>query len=113
MFISVMLRLRLRLIEYKQIDIKARQREVNLLFSGFAEEVGENVSETVKKVIVDKLKLATSAFQIVRAFRLDRIIKPKPQLFQRKTQHRQILLTYSDNRQVHLILNNSTLLQGS
>lgn len=105
---------RLRVIEYKQIDIEARQREVNLLFSGCTDVVGEDVIQTVKNVLIDNLKLDNSAFQIVKAFRLGRIIRlqSKPQSHQ-KTQHRQILVTFSDVRQVHLILNNATLLKGT
>lgn len=70
-----------------------------MLFSGCAEVVGEDIAETMKKVIFVKQELETSVLQIDKAFRLGRTIKPQPQLFRQKAQRRQNFFTFSDVRQ--------------
>lgn len=105
---------RLKLVEYKQIDLEARQKEVNLLFSNCDELLGENPVELVSSIIVDRLKIEKSSFHITRAYRIGRVFKPRPGTAPyRRPPTRQILATFNSVDQVHLILKNATLLKGT
>lgn len=48
---------RIRLLEYKQIVIEARNRKVNIIISGVIESPGENCVDIVTDIIDNNLKL--------------------------------------------------------
>lgn len=106
---------RIRLLEYKQMDIEARQREVNLIFSGCPEKEGEWPESTVEFVLGTKMNLDKN-FNIVRAFRMGRYRKQKPSVTGQPPPNpkpRSILATFSDVRQVHFILSKAKILKDT
>lgn len=94
------------MLEFRQLDNKARQKEVNLIFSGCPEVFVEYSECVVEKVLTENLKLQfPERIKIVRAYRMGQIKKPKTGERQPvKSKPRTIFVTFSDVSQVHCIL---------
>jgi hypothetical protein len=106
---------RLKLIEYKQIDIEVRSRQVNLVISGVEESSGESCIEIANDLINNTLHIDSTTFEISRAFRLGRILRPRaPHLRQyTKPPTRNILVTFRQSRDVDIVMNNAYKLRGT
>lgn len=62
---------RLKLLEYRSIDLEARSRRKNLLFKGIPEKRNENCFNEVRKLIVEELDIQRDMY-LERAHRLGR-----------------------------------------
>ena len=65
---------RIRLLEYKSIDLEARSRRNNLIFHGLAEFRNENCSEFICQFVKDHFDIDVDVTAISRADRLGRFI---------------------------------------
>ncbi|MEW8548621.1 MAG: hypothetical protein AB2693_34400 [Candidatus Thiodiazotropha sp.] len=63
---------RIRLLEYKSIDLEARSRRNNILFHGLRETRNENCIDIVCQFVQDQLQIQISDLDISRAHRLGR-----------------------------------------
>jgi hypothetical protein len=66
---------RLKLIEYKQIDIEVRSRQVNVVISGLEESPGESCIEIDNDLMNKTLNIDSTTFEFSRAIRLGRILR--------------------------------------
>ena len=94
---------RLLLSEYKSVDLEARSRRKNLLFSGFTEERDENCVIQISNFLRESLGIQSEVC-IDRAHRLGRF---------KRDQHRQIIIAFRDFSDVQLILSKAYKLKGS
>ena len=94
---------RLLLLEYKSVDLEARSRRKNLLFSGFTEERDENCVIQISNFLRESLGIQSEVC-IDRADRLGRF---------KRDQHRQIIIAFRDFSDVQLILSKAYKLKGS
>ena len=69
---------RLKLLEYRSIDLEARSRRKNILFKGIPENRRENCFEVVRNVIQDNLNIDRDMY-LERAHRLGRFDNNKTQ----------------------------------
>ena len=73
---------RIKLLEYKSIDIEARARRNNLLFYGFGEERNENCREKIGRLLCDKFNIQPENIVIERAYRIGKFrnnaLSPRP-----------------------------------
>jgi len=61
---------RVQLLEYKTIELEARQRECNLYIGGVAEAFGEDCWQLVNSVFTTDLQLREEDFTIVNTYRV-------------------------------------------
>lgn len=94
---------RVLLLEYKSIDLEARSRRKNLIFSGFSEARDEDCAQKLQHFIKEKLKV-TSTICIDRAHRLGRYSRGK---------ERGIIAAFRDHTDTELILSSAHHLAGS
>ena len=88
---------RIKLLEYRSIDIEARSRRRNLLFKGITEYGSiENCFELVRDFIADKLKISDDMY-LERAHRLGRL-KPN------QSKSRPIIVAFRDYYDTEIIL---------
>lgn len=73
---------RIKLLEYKSIDIEARARRNNLLFYGFGEERNENCRDKIGRLLCDKFNIQPENIVIERAHRIGKFrsnaFSPRP-----------------------------------
>jgi len=103
---------RLHYLEYKILDLEARTKERNLLFSGITESVGENPMEKVLLLLSDKLGFPAETVFIVEARRIGRVIHPNASN-RRPVRQRDILVTFGDVKSVNDILSRCRGLAGT
>lgn len=105
---------RVRLLEYKSIDLEVRNRECNIIISGVPEKVDENTSDVVESILQKHLDLDTPV-HLLQAYRLGRIIRPRaPHLpAVSKPQHRTILARFAYAYEVELLLSSAYKLKGT
>ncbi|KAH3730682.1 hypothetical protein DPMN_143948 [Dreissena polymorpha] len=102
---------RLRLLEYKSLDIEARSLRNNLIFNGFPECVGtEECTQTILEFLTSKLNMTLGLHSIVEARRIGRRIVARAQ---GTTRGRAILVTLSDPRYVNDIMDSAKLLKNT
>ena len=94
---------RLKLLEYRSIDLEARSRRKNILFKGIPENRRENCFEAVRNVIQDNLNIDRDMY-LERAHRLGRFDNNKI---------RPIIVAFRDFCDVEDILNSAPNLRGS
>lgn len=106
---------RLRLLEYKQIDIEARSRAPNILITGVIESRDENCLEIAADIMKTRLELDPSSFVILRAYRMGRIIRPRASHLgpSPKPKPRHIMVTFSQAIEVDCLMENAFKLKGS
>ena len=63
---------RVRLLEYKSIDLEARSRRNNILFYGFSESKNENYKIKIIEMVQEELEIDLNESDISRAHRLGR-----------------------------------------
>ena len=63
---------RVRLLEYKSIDLEARSRRNNILFYGFSESRNENCKSKIIEMVQEELEIDLNESDITRAHRLGR-----------------------------------------
>ena len=63
---------RVRLLEYKSIDLEARSRRNNILFYGFGESRNENCKSKIIEMVQEELEIDLNESDITRAHRLGR-----------------------------------------
>lgn len=95
---------RLRLLEYKSIDLEARSRRNNLLFKGFPESRDENCGRTVINFLETKLGMDELP-SIERAHRLGR--------FNSEKGPRPIIVAFSFYKDTEDILSSARVLKGT
>ena len=94
---------RLKLLEYRSIDLEARSRRKNILFKGIPENRRENCFEAVRNVIRDNLNIDRDMY-LERAHRLGHFDNNKT---------RPIIVAFCDFYDVEDILNSAPNLRGS
>ena len=94
---------RLLLLEYKSVDLEARSRRKNLLFRGFSEERGENCATLITNFLRQSLGIAADVC-IDRAHRLG---------VYKHDKNRQIIVAFSDYKDVQDTMANASKLKGS
>jgi hypothetical protein len=107
---------RIRLLEYKQIDLEARTRASNLIISGIDEIQNENCIDHANSVI-EKMNLDPDSFVIVRAQRLGRVATPRASFLgpkpTSKPRPRQILVTFAQPVEVDFLISSAKNLKGT
>ena len=99
---------RLRLLEYKSIEMEARQLRGNLLFTGIAESVAtENCSDLVYDIINNNLQIDTSSMKITKAFRIGK------RQSNNNIRPRSILVTFLDPTITDVIMDNAKSLKNT
>ena len=93
---------RLKLLEYRSLDIEARSRRRNLLFKGIPEDRRENCFDLARHFISDELKIDRDMY-LERAHRLGRFNLNKT---------RPIIVAFRDFCDVEEIVNASAQLRG-
>ena len=94
---------RLKLLEYKSIDLEASSRRNNLIFSGIPEQMDENCTLTLENFIRDQLHV-TDWYPIRRVHRLGRF---------KRSDTRSIIALFLDYRDTQTILSSASKLKGS
>ena len=104
---------RLKLLEYKSIDMEARSIRNNLIFSGHHESKSggnEDPLRIIREFINNKLNMDSARVGIVEARRIGRRIVARSQ---GPPRCRAILVTFTDLRDVNAIMDNAKLLSGT
>lgn len=97
---------RLRLLEYKSLDIEARSRRNNLLIYGFTERRNENCTDRIIEFLENELCLDTvERSWIERSHRLGR--------FDRTKAARPIIVAFSSYHYIESIMANVSRLKGT
>lgn len=94
---------RMTLLEYKSLDIEARSRRHNLLFSGFTESRNENCKTLISLLARETLQIDKDIV-IDRAHRLGRF---------KQGQKRSVIVAFRDYSDVELVLSKANKLKGS
>ena len=97
---------RIRLLEYKSIDIEARGRRKNLLFYGFEEERNEVCRDKVRNFVMDKFDIHPDCVGVERAHRVGRF---NPQ----RQSPRPIIAVFRDYITTENIISQGRLLRGT
>ena len=98
---------RIKLLEYKSIDIEARSRRRNLIFRGIdGDEPNENCFEKVRDIIFNKLCIEDDMY-LERAHRLG------PRNIGHRNRPRPIIVAFRDYYDTELILEKAFRLKGS
>lgn len=63
---------RIRLLEYKSIDLEARSRRNNIIFHGLKESRSENCNDIICQFVYDQFQISINDANITRAHRLGR-----------------------------------------
>ena len=107
---------RIRLVEYKSIDMEARSRRNNLIFRGHPETVeNDNCVEIVRKFLLERLDL-DPGMCIQRAHRLGNMYMKRRNrggISTTNTQPRPIIVNFRDYQDVELILQNAKKLKDT
>ena len=106
---------RIRLVEYKSIDMEARSRRNNLIFRGRPETVENgNCVEIVRKFLIERLDLDPDMC-IQRAHRLGNMNMKRRSggISTTNTQPRPIIVNFRDYQDVELILENAKKLKDT
>ena len=95
---------RIRLLEYKSIDIEARSRRNNLLFYGLREVRGEDCKNIISQFVSDRFEIVISENAINKSHRVGRysINKTRP-----------IIVAFQDYSQVERIIKSAHMLRDS
>jgi hypothetical protein len=105
---------RVKLLEYRSIDLEARAREQNVILTGVPEIARENCIDVVADVIKNNLDLDPKTFNIYDAYRLGRVFKPRaPHLSPTKPQHRFILVSLSHRVEAEILMRNAHKLKDT
>ena len=99
---------RLKLLEYKSIDHEARLRERNIIISGLPELPNEICFTVTRDFIRDKLQVDMGMVTLTKVFRFGR-----RHTFRGSQRPRQILATFSDPREVGVVLENTYRLRDT
>lgn len=99
---------RLRLLEYKSIDLEVKTRACNLLFTGMNEQADENCSTLVNHLLVQTMLVDEASFKIKRAIRVGRKKTVRGRFIPRA-----ILVTFTDSFEVNNVLSYARNLGGS
>ena len=94
---------RLKLLEYRSLDLEARCRRKNLVFKGFPENRHENCFEEIRRFICEKLRIDRDMY-LERAHRLGRYNIDK---------NRPIIVAFRDFCDTEEILNACVLLKDT
>ena len=94
---------RLKLLEYRSLDIEARSRRHNLLFKGIAEDRRENCFDKVRRFIREELNIERDLY-LERAHRLGKYIHGKT---------RPIIVAFRDFYDIEKILGSAPNLRGT
>lgn len=98
---------RIKLLEYKSIDIEARSRRRNLIFRGIdGDEPNENCFEKVRDIIFNKLCIEDDMY-LERAHRLG------PRNIGHRNRPRPVIVAFRDYYDTELILEKAFRLKGS
>ncbi|WAR11517.1 hypothetical protein MAR_025697 [Mya arenaria] len=84
----------MKTLAYKSIDLEARSRRNNLIFSGFAENAGENCTSIIRDFLHNRLSIDSGHIYIPRA-------------------HRPIIVNLRDYGVIELVMANVRSLKGS
>ena len=104
---------RLKLVEYKSIDMEARSRRNNLIFRGHRENVeNDNCTDIIRRHLAEHLNLNPSIC-IQRAQRLGNINRRRGNRWGQNIQPRPIIVNFRDYQDVELILENANKLRGT
>ena len=102
---------RLRVLEYKSIDMEARLLRNNLLFTGHAEVLNaDDCYEIIKLHLVEKLEMDPMNFHITKAYRIG---KRQSTRARGVTRHRPILVSFRDANDVDVIMEKARLLANT
>ena len=102
---------RIRLLEYKSIDIEARSKQNNLIFSGLDESVlADDCRDIVQIFLNEQLNIDRGNYDITKAYRIGRKSFSKTN---KTIKNRSILVSFIDPRQVDLIMSQAYLLKGT
>ncbi|MES9882921.1 MAG: hypothetical protein ABW185_18795 [Sedimenticola sp.] len=102
---------RVKVLEYKSIDLEARSRRNNLLFRGIPETANEDSLSVIRDFLSTQLQL-TPDIPIHRAHRLGRMQYNRGERGFRP-RHRPIIVALRDYQDVELILSNTRNLTGT
>lgn len=94
---------RLKLLEYKSVDLEARSRRKNLIFGGHSEEGSEDCSRKIATFLSQKLDIQQNVV-IDKAHRLGRF-KPG--------RNRAIIVAFRDFSDIQLVLSRAYTLRNS
>lgn len=94
---------RLKLLEYKSLDLESRSRRNNLIIAGIPELANEDCFQTVSSNLNDKMGI-TPCPPIPRAHRLGRFLPGKT---------RPIIVYFLDTRDTEFVLSRATRLKGT
>ena len=110
---------RIKLLEYRSIDIETRSRRNNLIFRGLQENNDiENCEEIIKAMISEKLNINTENMYIQRAHRLG-TLQRRGQIWRTEAHSRAtpkprpIIVCFRDYQDIEKILANVHLLKNS
>ena len=97
---------RIKLLEYKSIDIEARGRRNNLLFYGFDEQRNEDCRDKIARFVCDKFNIPVESVVIERAHRVGKfnIGKASP---------RPIIAAFMDYTTTENIMSQGRILKGT
>ncbi|MES9879994.1 MAG: hypothetical protein ABW185_03845 [Sedimenticola sp.] len=106
---------RVRVLEYKQIDIEARSRRNNLLIRSLPEAVNEDPGQVVCDFLANKMGIDTRSIAIQRAHRVGRRQSNIPGSGGRgfRPAHRPMIVGFRDYPDVELVLSKTKLLAGT
>lgn len=94
---------RLKLLEYKSIDLESKARRSNLIFLGFKETRTENCMQTIENMLRDTLDIEWPV-HIERAYRLGAFNRGRT---------RAILVTFQNSADVQLVISKAHLLKDT
>ena len=103
----------LKLLSYKSIDIDARSRRSNLIFSGICEEKCEDSLVVVQNFLQDRLDIDPDAIHIHTAHRIGRLQTRIDKQVHDQAKYRPIIAAFRDFNDVKLILDNTQKLRGT
>lgn len=105
---------RVKLLEYKSIDLETRNRRHNLLFRGFREtNEEENCEAIVKAMISEKLGLDSQNMFVQRAHRLGALKRRRYRGTANRPKPRPIIVCFRDYNDVEAILANAFKLRNT
>lgn len=104
---------RIKLLEYKSIDMEARNRRNNLIFRGHPELVNDDDCEAIiKNFLSNQLQLDSDSIYIQRAHRLGNI-KPQNRRWAQRKDPRPIIVCFRHYKNVETIMSNAFKLRGT
>ena len=104
---------RIKLLEYKSIDMEARNRRNNLIFRGHPELVNDDDCEAIiKNFLSNQLHLDSDSIYIQRAHRLGNM-KPQNRRWAQRKDPRPIIVCFRDYKNVETIMSYAFKLCGT